>query len=141
MPLYRTGQSVIYKPVGGRESHTSQSIGTVKSVLTEPGVQAHRNVYASEDDPRYEFWLVPGNTPQGYKNGRFYIERYATERQHYVVMLKGALQPSSSTPEPAKLRVTKRNKNEVDTVTRPFSSKSASCEKRVPVLFNENNPQ
>lgn len=72
MPLYRTGQSVLYKPVGGasstlrlasthinpsqlgRESHTSQSIGTVKSVLTEPGVQAHHNVYASEDDPRYE---------------------------------------------------------------------------------------
>ncbi|KAG2421173.1 hypothetical protein HFD88_000789 [Aspergillus terreus] len=54
MPQYRNGQTVRYKPVGGPESHTSESVGTIKSVLTEPGVQADRQVQASEDQPRYE---------------------------------------------------------------------------------------
>ncbi|EAU34094.1 conserved hypothetical protein [Aspergillus terreus NIH2624] len=54
MPQYRNGQTVRYKPVGGPESHTSESVGTIKSVLTEPGIQADRQVQASEDQPRYE---------------------------------------------------------------------------------------
>ncbi|AEO71032.1 1ebc6f92-ea2c-4709-b301-f3bc3616294d [Thermothielavioides terrestris] len=51
---YKVGQSVRYKPVGGPESHTSESVGTIKGVLTSPGMQAGRNVDASEDRPRYE---------------------------------------------------------------------------------------
>ncbi|EAW09086.1 DUF2945 domain-containing protein [Aspergillus clavatus NRRL 1] len=54
MPQYRNGQSVLYKPIGGRDSNTAESTGTIRSVLTEPGNQAGRNVQASEDDPRYE---------------------------------------------------------------------------------------
>ncbi|CAP86807.1 hypothetical protein E8E15_005071 [Penicillium rubens] len=54
MPQYRNGQTVRYKPVGGPESRTSESVGFIRSVLTEPGNQAHRNVDASEDQPRYE---------------------------------------------------------------------------------------
>ncbi|EYE94317.1 DUF2945 domain-containing protein [Aspergillus ruber CBS 135680] len=54
MPQYRNGQAVHYKPVGGPDSRTSESTGTIKSVLTEPGSQAGRNVGASEEEPRYE---------------------------------------------------------------------------------------
>ncbi|EGY20866.1 uncharacterized protein VDAG_02390 [Verticillium dahliae VdLs.17] len=54
MPDYETGQTVRYKPVGGPDSKTSESVGVIKSVLTEPGRQADRNVDASEDYPRYE---------------------------------------------------------------------------------------
>ncbi|KAL4752012.1 hypothetical protein BDW72DRAFT_192342 [Aspergillus terricola var. indicus] len=54
MPRYSNGQMVEYKPVGGRDSNTSKSTGTIKSILTEPGRQADRNVDASEDSPRYE---------------------------------------------------------------------------------------
>ncbi|KAJ9320717.1 hypothetical protein DTO027B5_7834 [Paecilomyces variotii] len=53
-PGYKVGDTVRYKPVGGPDSNTSESVGTIKSVLTEPGNQAGRNVDASEDDPRYE---------------------------------------------------------------------------------------
>jgi hypothetical protein len=45
---------VEYKPVGGPESNTSVSTGKIKSVITEPGRQAGRNVDASEENPRYE---------------------------------------------------------------------------------------
>ncbi|KAL5341008.1 hypothetical protein BJX70DRAFT_360110, partial [Aspergillus crustosus] len=54
MPRYSNGQRVEYKPVGGPDSNTSVSTGKVMSVLTEPGVQADRNVEASKDKPRYE---------------------------------------------------------------------------------------
>ncbi|KAH7015954.1 hypothetical protein B0J12DRAFT_586454 [Macrophomina phaseolina] len=54
MPQYKEGQSVRYKPVGGPDSSTSESIGTIKKVLTEPGNLANRNVDASEENPRYE---------------------------------------------------------------------------------------
>ncbi|RDW67271.1 DUF2945 domain-containing protein [Aspergillus mulundensis] len=54
MPRYQNGQMVEYKPVGGRDSNTSKSTGTIKSVLTESGRQADRNVDASQDKPRYE---------------------------------------------------------------------------------------
>ncbi|KAK4247261.1 hypothetical protein C7999DRAFT_41414 [Corynascus novoguineensis] len=54
MPQYKEGQQVRYKPVGGPDSNTSESVGTVKGVLTEPGTQAGRNVSASEEQPRYE---------------------------------------------------------------------------------------
>ncbi|GAP87814.1 hypothetical protein SAMD00023353_2801570 [Rosellinia necatrix] len=53
-PKYSTGQTVRYKPVGGPDSNTSESTGIIKDVLTEPGVQASRNVQASHDEPRYE---------------------------------------------------------------------------------------
>ncbi|MCL6384601.1 DUF2945 domain-containing protein [Pectobacterium parmentieri] len=35
-------------------ANTSESVGVIRDVLTEPGRQADRNVNASEDDPRYE---------------------------------------------------------------------------------------
>ncbi|ROT38437.1 hypothetical protein SODALDRAFT_339845 [Sodiomyces alkalinus F11] len=54
MPMYKTGDQVRYKPVGGPESQTSESTGIIKDVLTEPGRQAQRNVQASEEEPRYE---------------------------------------------------------------------------------------
>ncbi|KAI1412892.1 hypothetical protein F5Y13DRAFT_199382 [Hypoxylon sp. FL1857] len=54
MPQYKTGQTVRYKPVGGPDSNTSESTGKITDVLTEPGVQAERNVQASAEDPRYE---------------------------------------------------------------------------------------
>ncbi|KAM5493161.1 hypothetical protein McaMca56_006801 [Microsporum canis] len=54
MPQYRQGQNVRYKPVGGPDSNTSESIGCIMSVLTEPGTQAGRNVDASKSNPRYE---------------------------------------------------------------------------------------
>ncbi|KAI1282521.1 hypothetical protein F5Y07DRAFT_395319 [Xylaria sp. FL0933] len=53
-PKYKNGQSVRYKPVGGPDSNTSESTGKITDVLTEPGVQADRNVQASADEPRYE---------------------------------------------------------------------------------------
>ncbi|KAI0402917.1 hypothetical protein F4802DRAFT_331509 [Xylaria palmicola] len=53
-PKYSSGQSVRYKPVGGPDSNTSESTGTIVDVLTEPGMQASRNVQASRDEPRYE---------------------------------------------------------------------------------------
>ncbi|KAF2275417.1 uncharacterized protein EI97DRAFT_467991 [Westerdykella ornata] len=54
MPQFKQGSSVRYKPVGGPESNTSESVGTIKSILTEHGQQAGRNVAASEEEPRYE---------------------------------------------------------------------------------------
>ncbi|KAI0841723.1 hypothetical protein F5Y06DRAFT_293421 [Hypoxylon sp. FL0890] len=54
MPQYKVGQTVRYKPVGGPDSNTSESTGKITGVLTEPGVQADRNVQASAEDPRYE---------------------------------------------------------------------------------------
>ena len=42
----------------GPNSNTSESIGTIKDVLTEPGQQAGRNVDASTDNPRYEILNV-----------------------------------------------------------------------------------
>ncbi|KAH8747658.1 hypothetical protein F5883DRAFT_670105 [Diaporthe sp. PMI_573] len=54
MARYETGQSVRYKPVGGPDSQTSETVGVITDVLTEPGIQADRNVQASPDSPRYE---------------------------------------------------------------------------------------
>ncbi|KAL7626947.1 hypothetical protein AAE478_003722 [Parahypoxylon ruwenzoriense] len=62
MPQYKRGQTVRYKPLTsyvfsfplGPESNTSESTGKITDVLTEPGVQAERNVQASAEDPRYE---------------------------------------------------------------------------------------
>ncbi|KAL4940178.1 hypothetical protein BDV06DRAFT_224352 [Aspergillus oleicola] len=54
MPRYSNGQMVKYKPVGGPDSNTATSTGTIKSILTESGKQADRNVEASTDRPRYE---------------------------------------------------------------------------------------
>ncbi|KAJ3455673.1 hypothetical protein MRS44_017155 [Fusarium solani] len=54
MARYKTGQSVRYKPVGGPDSQTSETVGVITDVLTEPDSQADRNVQASPDSPRYE---------------------------------------------------------------------------------------
>ncbi|KAL2018995.1 hypothetical protein VTK56DRAFT_10220 [Thermocarpiscus australiensis] len=54
MAMYKKGQTVRYKPVGGPESKTSESVGKIMDVLTEPGQQAGRQVQASEENPRYE---------------------------------------------------------------------------------------
>ncbi|OTA68776.1 hypothetical protein K449DRAFT_323175 [Hypoxylon sp. EC38] len=59
-PRYQKGQMVTYKPVGGPDSNTLESIGRINNVLTEPGKQADRNVQASPDNPRYE--IVNDNT-------------------------------------------------------------------------------
>ncbi|KAK7048640.1 hypothetical protein R3P38DRAFT_2870593 [Favolaschia claudopus] len=53
-PQYNEGETVRYKPVGGPDSNTSESVGTIRGVLTHPGRQADLNVNASEEDPRYE---------------------------------------------------------------------------------------
>jgi len=74
MTQFKSGQTVRYKPVGGTpiyprtsvsrqklivanigpNSNTSESVGMIKDVLTEPGQQAGRNVNASMESPRYE---------------------------------------------------------------------------------------
>ncbi|KAI1310958.1 hypothetical protein F5Y03DRAFT_391954 [Xylaria venustula] len=54
MAKYSEGENVRYKPVGGPDSNSSESTGVIKSVLTEPGRQADRNVQASAREPRYE---------------------------------------------------------------------------------------
>ncbi|KAL1980693.1 hypothetical protein VTN96DRAFT_3643 [Rasamsonia emersonii] len=54
MPQYKVGQEVRYKPVGGPESKTSESVGIVREVITEPGFLTGRHVQASPDTPRYE---------------------------------------------------------------------------------------
>lgn len=54
MVMYKPGQTVRYKPVGGPGSNTSESVGKIMDVLTEPGQQAGRNVNASPETPRYE---------------------------------------------------------------------------------------
>ncbi|KAA8628597.1 hypothetical protein SMACR_12085 [Sordaria macrospora] len=58
MVMYKTGQTVRYKPVGGPTSNTSESVGKIMDVLTEPGQQAGRNVNASPETPRYEVCRV-----------------------------------------------------------------------------------
>ncbi|KAK3948092.1 hypothetical protein QBC32DRAFT_222737 [Pseudoneurospora amorphoporcata] len=58
MVMYKTGQTVRYKPVGGPSSNTSESVGKIMDVLTEPGQQAGRNVNASPETPRYEVSLM-----------------------------------------------------------------------------------
>ncbi|KAF7121912.1 hypothetical protein CNMCM5793_009466 [Aspergillus hiratsukae] len=53
-PQYREGEKVHYKPVGGPESKTSESVGTIQQVSTQPTEMTGRRVQASEDEPRYE---------------------------------------------------------------------------------------
>ncbi|KAF2181918.1 hypothetical protein K469DRAFT_691541 [Zopfia rhizophila CBS 207.26] len=54
MPKYKEGQQVRYKPVGGPNSNTPTSSGTVKKVITSPGMIAGKHVQASTEQPRYE---------------------------------------------------------------------------------------
>ncbi|BDD57073.1 hypothetical protein MPDQ_007417 [Monascus purpureus] len=54
MPEYRKGDCVRYKPVGGPESKTSESVGIIREVSTQPTMLTGRNVEASSDEPRYE---------------------------------------------------------------------------------------
>ncbi|KAF3404101.1 hypothetical protein DPV78_002708 [Talaromyces pinophilus] len=69
MPQYKVNDSVRYKPVGaywntrshligyliiGPQSHTSETVGVIKEVLTSPGNLTGRQVQATEQDPRYE---------------------------------------------------------------------------------------
>lgn len=60
-PRYKKGQMVTYKPIGGPDSNTPESVGRINDVLTEPGMQANRNVQASADNPRYEVSLLKQN--------------------------------------------------------------------------------
>ncbi|KAJ7444712.1 hypothetical protein FB451DRAFT_988424, partial [Mycena latifolia] len=53
-PCHKKGQTVRYKPLGGPDSNTPETVGTIHDVLTEPDVQADRNVNASKANPRYE---------------------------------------------------------------------------------------
>jgi len=54
MPQYKEGQIIRYKPVGGPESNTSESTGTIRGLLVEPGNQAGRNV----DSLSYTYLLL-----------------------------------------------------------------------------------
>ncbi|KAK2871762.1 hypothetical protein FQN49_002859 [Arthroderma sp. PD_2] len=54
MPQFRAGQSIVYRPVGGPDSMSPDTVGTITDVLTHDGRQAGRNVAASEEEPRYE---------------------------------------------------------------------------------------
>ncbi|KAJ6093201.1 hypothetical protein N7486_008490 [Penicillium sp. IBT 16267x] len=54
MPMFHQGQRVNYKPVGGPDSHTSQSTGIIREVTTKPTNLTGRSVAASEEEPRYE---------------------------------------------------------------------------------------
>jgi hypothetical protein len=40
--------------VTGPQSHTSETVGVIKEVLTSPGNLTGRQVQASAEDPRYE---------------------------------------------------------------------------------------
>ncbi|KAK0625957.1 hypothetical protein B0T14DRAFT_423166 [Immersiella caudata] len=76
MVQFRAGDTVRYKPVGGPNSNTSESVGTIKDVLTEPGQQAGRNVNASPDSPRYEIEnLNTGKTTTIYERNIIGIEK------------------------------------------------------------------
>lgn len=59
---YSVGQKVQYKPVGGRDSQTSISTGTVERVLTskEQAGDKKVRVNASEREPQYE--ILNSNT-------------------------------------------------------------------------------
>ncbi|KAK0723272.1 hypothetical protein B0T26DRAFT_750558 [Lasiosphaeria miniovina] len=75
MPSFALGQTVRYKPVGGRDSNTSESVGLIKDILTEPGQQAGRNVNASIDTPRYEIEnLNTGKTTTIYESNILSVE-------------------------------------------------------------------
>ncbi|RHZ48012.1 hypothetical protein CDV55_101429 [Aspergillus turcosus] len=50
---YREGEKVHYKPVGGPESKTSESVGVITEVSTQPTEMTGRHVAASEEEPRY----------------------------------------------------------------------------------------
>lgn len=73
MPAFHPGQTVSYKPVGGRRfyaasrfshsrlnvhlgpnSNTSTSTGIIRDVATEPAALTGRSVTASEHMPRYQ---------------------------------------------------------------------------------------
>ncbi|KAF7716860.1 Uncharacterized protein PECH_006957 [Penicillium ucsense] len=54
MPAFQAGQRVSYKPVGGRESHTSESVGVIRDVSTHDTTMTGRRVEASPGEPRYE---------------------------------------------------------------------------------------
>ncbi|EOD52287.1 hypothetical protein GTA08_BOTSDO01555 [Neofusicoccum parvum] len=54
MPLYNVGQQVRYKAIGGPDSNTPSTVGTIMTVITEPSRMTGHNVQASEEDPRYE---------------------------------------------------------------------------------------
>jgi hypothetical protein len=88
MPQYKVNDSVRYKPVGGTslslprilpvmsskakhangyivigpQSHTSETVGVIKDVLTSPGNLTGRQVQASAEDPRYE--VAPQSPPK-----------------------------------------------------------------------------
>ncbi|GAQ04271.1 hypothetical protein ALT_1592 [Aspergillus lentulus] len=53
MPDYRKGEKVRYKPVGGPESKTSEAVGIIREVATQPTQMTGRNVAASDEEPRY----------------------------------------------------------------------------------------
>ncbi|KAK2793495.1 hypothetical protein FQN52_001081 [Onygenales sp. PD_12] len=49
MPQYTVGQSVRYKPVGGPNSKTPESKGTVRDIITSPGEAAQEPRYQVEN--------------------------------------------------------------------------------------------
>ncbi|KAI0023837.1 hypothetical protein F4780DRAFT_25591 [Xylariomycetidae sp. FL0641] len=60
-PRYKKGQHVAYKPTGvGITTNSPDTTGKITDVLTEPSMQAERNVDASKMAPRYE--IVNDNT-------------------------------------------------------------------------------
>jgi hypothetical protein len=51
----------------GPQSHTSETVGVIKEVLTSPGNLTGRQVQATEQDPRYEVPSYPSylSNPKG----------------------------------------------------------------------------
>ncbi|KAF8475617.1 hypothetical protein BDZ91DRAFT_710016 [Kalaharituber pfeilii] len=56
MPKYHQGQYVEYRPIGGRDTNSSTSHGTIERVIThdEPAGSTGVTVKASPEHPRYE---------------------------------------------------------------------------------------
>ncbi|RPA71164.1 hypothetical protein BJ508DRAFT_109067 [Ascobolus immersus RN42] len=67
---FQVGDSVEYKPVGGPNSHTSVSTGTVERILTERtamGGDMDVHINASPEDPRYEIRNIFTDKTAAYK--------------------------------------------------------------------------
>ncbi|RFU33783.1 hypothetical protein B7463_g2547, partial [Scytalidium lignicola] len=54
MVQFKEGQTVRFKQSGGQGSGTSENVGIIRNILTEPGMLGNRNVDASKDEPHYE---------------------------------------------------------------------------------------
>ncbi|KAJ5887871.1 hypothetical protein N7495_007912 [Penicillium taxi] len=54
MAIYKEGDRVSYKPVGGPNSNTSASTGIIRGVTTTLTTLSGRSMTAMEQEPRYQ---------------------------------------------------------------------------------------